>query len=138
MNKQIRRCTDVIRVLPAADDLLRLAESLLIECHDEWDVGDQCHFSSRSMLEQAVMNNRIEILDEVPIVPAFAASHLAGRLALLAGNRAALTGAGLEQPLEEREDEEEAEHFGSEENAEGADNQSRQPRAAERNPFAGQ
>ena len=34
MNKQIRRCTDVIRVLPAADDLLRLAESMLIECHD--------------------------------------------------------------------------------------------------------
>ena len=89
------------------------------------------------MLEHAVVNNRIEILDEVPIVPAFATAHLAGGLALLAGNRATLTGAGLEQPLEEREDEEEAEHFGSEENAEGADDQSRQPRATERNPFAG-
>ena len=45
--------------------------------------------------------------------------------------------AGLEQPLEEPEDEEEAEILGSEENAERADHQSAQPGGAERNPFAG-
>ena len=43
---------------PAA--LLRLAGSVLVEQHDEWEAGDRRYFSEASMAELEAMNTRIE------------------------------------------------------------------------------
>ena len=69
MHKEIGRCIDVIRVFPNAASLLRLAESILIERHDEGEADERRYFPPRSMFEPAVMNNLIEIPDEAPILP---------------------------------------------------------------------
>ena len=53
--------------VPAA--LLRLAGSVLIEQHDEWEAGDRRYFSENSMLELAAMNTTAQTIEEVNLIP---------------------------------------------------------------------
>lgn len=74
VNKEIKRRTDVVGVFPNTAALLRLAGSVLIEQHDEWEAGERRYFSSASMLELATMNNPVEVIDEAVILPELAAA----------------------------------------------------------------
>ena len=67
---------DAESVFPNAAALLRLAGSVLIEQHDEWEAGERRYFSEASMLELATMNNPIESPDEEVILPELAAAQL--------------------------------------------------------------
>ena len=53
--------------VPAA--LLRLAGSVLIEQHDEWEAGDRRYFSENSMLELAAMNTTAQTIEQVNLIP---------------------------------------------------------------------
>ena len=93
VNKEIKRRTDVARVFPNPAALLRLAGSVLIEQHDEWEAGDRRYFSAASMLELKAMNVAAETIGEVNLIPELTAAqaeatdprgkekphHLAGR-----------------------------------------------------------
>jgi putative transposase len=61
-------------VFPNAAALRRLAGSVLIEHHDEWEAGERRHFSKASMLELATMNNPLEVIAEAVILPELAAA----------------------------------------------------------------
>ena len=69
VNKEIKRRTDVVGVFPNPAALLRLAGSVLVEQHDEWEAGDRRYFSESSMLELKTMNTQIEPAEEVNILP---------------------------------------------------------------------
>lgn len=74
VNKEIKRRTDVVGVFPNPAALLRLAGSVLIEQHDEWEAGDRRYFSAASMLELKTMNVENDAIEEVNLIPELTAA----------------------------------------------------------------
>jgi len=72
VNKEIKRRTDFVGVLPNPAAQLCLAGAILIEQHDEWDAGDRRYLAEESMLELATVNLTADTIEEVTIIPELA------------------------------------------------------------------
>jgi putative transposase len=67
LNKEIKRRTDVVGVFPNPAALLRLAGSVLVEAHDEWQVADKRYLSETTL---ALLNISEHSNNEPIAVPA--------------------------------------------------------------------
>ena len=59
----------MVGVFPTPAALLRVAGSVLIEQHDEWEAGDRRYFSAASTLELKTLNLNTETIEEANISP---------------------------------------------------------------------
>lgn len=75
VNKEIKRRTNVVGIFPNEAGVIRLAGSVLLEVHDEWQVSDRRYLSEGSMAKLYDNDNTDDIDKEVG----------AGTKALLAG-----------------------------------------------------
>ena len=67
LNKEVKRRTDVVGVFPNPAALLRLAGSVLVEAHDEWQVADKRYLSETTL---ALLKPTIESDDQPVAVKA--------------------------------------------------------------------
>jgi len=68
LNKEIKRCTHVVGVFPNPAALLRLAGAVLVEAHDEWQVGERRYLSEASMA--LLLKEPLEEVVTAELVPA--------------------------------------------------------------------
>jgi putative transposase len=61
LNKEIKRRTDVVGVFPNPAALLRLAGSVLVEAHDEWQTSDRRYLSEATMDQLTTPANTQEV-----------------------------------------------------------------------------
>jgi putative transposase len=67
LTKEVKRRTDVVGVFPNPTALLRLAGSVLVEAHDEWQVADKRYLSEATL---ALLNPTRDSDDQPVAVPA--------------------------------------------------------------------
>ncbi len=65
VNKEIKRRTNVVGIFPNEAGVLRLAGSILLEVHDEWQVAERRYLSEASMAKLAEMDNDADNCKEV-------------------------------------------------------------------------
>jgi putative transposase len=57
VNKEIKRRTNVVGIFPNEAGVLRLAGSILLEVHDEWQVSERRYLSESSMAKLYGIDN---------------------------------------------------------------------------------
>jgi putative transposase len=57
VNKEIKRRTNVVGIFPNEAGVLRLAGSILLEVHDEWQVTERRYLSESSMTKLYEIDN---------------------------------------------------------------------------------
>ena len=65
VNKEIKRRTNVVGIFPNEAGVVRLAGSVLLEVHDEWQVSDRRYLSESSMAKLCAIDNDDDDTKEV-------------------------------------------------------------------------